>query len=189
MAAALLSLLLVSLSLCLFLWTRTASASALHPIRPRDEESFLKLGHHEQSADVDDMTAKLDDLRRRRKWKKWDLNNPGARAGLDKLLEMSYKDNKFRPKRPPNILFMLADDLGYGDLSVMPFVTKYSSSWPCDEGGILTPNLEKMAKRGLIMTNFHSAAPVCSPSRVSFMTGVASWRLGALNAFELGQDL
>jgi len=46
-----------------------------------------------------------------------------------------------------------------------------------------------MADRGAIFTNFHSAAPVCSPARASILTGLFSWRLGALNAFELGHDL
>jgi N-acetylgalactosamine-6-sulfatase len=92
-------------------------------------------------------------------------------------------------KKFPNILFIMADDLGYGDLSVPPFLSNnyVPKNFPCTEGGILTPNLEKMAKKGMIMSNFHSASPVCSPSRVAVMTGLYPWRLDALNAFELGQ--
>ena len=76
----------------------------------------------------------------------------------------------------PNILLILADDLGYGDLSVNPFVGT----------GIQTPNLEKMAKNGLIMTNFHSAAPICSPSRASILTGLFPWRVGIAGVYEYG---
>lgn len=54
---------------------------------------------------------------------------------------------------------------------------------------MLTPNLQRMASQGTIATNFHSASPVCSPSRVSMMTGLYPWRLGATFAFELGRDL
>lgn len=76
----------------------------------------------------------------------------------------------------PNILLILADDLGYGDLGVEPFVAanpqEAQSKFPCVEGAILTPNLLNMAARGTIMVNFHSASPVCSPSRVAIMTGI-----------------
>lgn len=184
----------------------SATASALHPIKFKTEEAFRAHGHHEETRNVADMTEKLDRLRKARNWKKWNLRNPEVKDRLDKLLDMSYggaskskkkmkstKEEKsasfespasssslggdiYRHHKPPNILFILADDLGYGDLSVLPFVTKYSADWPCDEGGILSPRLEEMAKKGLIMTNFHSAAPVCSPSRVAFMTGVSPWR-------------
>ena len=77
------------------------------------------------------------------------------------------------------------DDLGYGDTSLAPFTTPRArqttatsaksdddSNWPCQLGGYLTPSLEAMAKKGLTMTNFHSAAPVCSPARASIMTGI-----------------
>ena len=70
--------------------------------------------------------------------------------------------NSTQPKHKlPNILLILADDLGYGDLSVNPF----------NGHGIKTPELEKMAQSGLILTNFHVAAPVCTPSRASILTG------------------
>lgn len=109
------------------------------------------------------------------------------------LQTLSTKRGPSRATKLPNILLIVADDLGYGDLSVPPFIhstsSDYLKNFPCVEGGILTPNLEKMASRGTIMTNFHSASPVCSPSRVAIMTGLYPWRLGAMNAFELGRDL
>lgn len=65
----------------------------------------------------------------------------------------------------PNVLLILADDLGYGDLSVKPFTGH----------GIKTPQLERMASSGIKMTNFHVAAPICTPSRASILTGLFPW--------------
>ena len=59
----------------------------------------------------------------------------------------------------PNILFILADDLGYNDLSCMGS-TFYES-----------PNIDRIAKQGVIFTNGYAACQVCSPSRASIMTG------------------
>ena len=58
----------------------------------------------------------------------------------------------------PNIILILADDLGYGDLS-------------CYDGVHFTPHLDRMAAEGLRFTDFHSTASVCSPTRASIMTG------------------
>jgi arylsulfatase A len=58
----------------------------------------------------------------------------------------------------PNIVLILADDLGYGDLS------SYGSQ-------ISTPNLDNMARQGVLFRQFYSASPVCSPSRASVLTG------------------
>lgn len=66
----------------------------------------------------------------------------------------------------PNIVVILCDDLGYGDLS--------SFGHPI----IKTPNLDAMASKGIKLTNFYSAAPVCSPSRVGLMTGRSPNRAG-----------
>jgi len=66
----------------------------------------------------------------------------------------------------PNIVIFLCDDLGYGDLSSYghPFIK--------------TPNIDKLAATGIKMTNFYSAAPVCSPSRVGLLTGRSPNRAG-----------
>ena len=79
--------------------------------------------------------------------------------------------------RPVNILMLLADDLGYGDTSVSPFVGT----------GIKTPELEKMSAKGMVMTNFHSAAATCSPTRASILTGLYPWRMGMKAVFEYGE--
>ena len=73
----------------------------------------------------------------------------------------------------PNILVLLADDLGFGDLSVPPFTHL----------GAQTPHLEAMAAAGLVLTNFHTAAPVCTPTRASILTGLFPWRLGIHSIF------
>ncbi|TWU55582.1 sulfatase family protein [Rubripirellula reticaptiva] len=59
----------------------------------------------------------------------------------------------------PNIVFIFADDWGYGDLGI------HGSTF-CK-----TPNLDRMAKEGIDFTNFTVNSPVCSPSRVALMTG------------------
>ena len=60
--------------------------------------------------------------------------------------------------RPPNIIVIFCDDLGYGDLGT------YGSN-------ISTPNLDRMAWEGVRFTHSYSASPVCSPSRAALMTG------------------
>ena len=59
----------------------------------------------------------------------------------------------------PNIIFILADDLGYGDLGCY------------GQKHILTPNLDRMAEEGLKFTNFYAGSTVCAPSRSVLMTG------------------
>ena len=61
--------------------------------------------------------------------------------------------------RRPNLLFILADDLGYGDLSCY------------GRPEYRTPNLDALARDGLRFTNAYSASPVCTPTRCAFMTG------------------
>lgn len=68
--------------------------------------------------------------------------------------------------RPPNIIVIFADDLGYGDLG-------------CDGGGIIrTPNLDRMAAEGVRLTDFYASANVCTPSRAGLLTGQYAIRNG-----------
>ena len=69
----------------------------------------------------------------------------------------------------PNIIVIICDDLGYGDLA------SYGHPY------IQTPNLDKMAKDGILFTDFYSTAPVCSPSRVGLMTGRSPNRAGVFD--------
>ena len=61
--------------------------------------------------------------------------------------------------KKPNIIFIMADDLGYRDLGC------YSQT------NILTPNIDKMAAEGLKFTNVYAGSTVCAPSRSVLMTG------------------
>lgn len=63
-------------------------------------------------------------------------------------------------RRPPNVLFILADDMGWGDLSC------YGNP------RIKTPNLDKLAEEGTLFTQFYVNGSVCSPTRSAFMTGM-----------------
>src|SRR5918993_2465451 len=63
-------------------------------------------------------------------------------------------------QRKPNIVFILADDLGYGDIG------------PYGQRHILTPNLDRLAAQGLKFTNAYAGAAVCAPSRSVLMTGL-----------------
>ena len=62
-------------------------------------------------------------------------------------------------RRTPNFVVIYADDLGYGDLGCYGHPT------------IRTPNLDRMAAEGAKLTQFYSAAPVCTPSRAAILTG------------------
>jgi arylsulfatase len=64
-----------------------------------------------------------------------------------------------QPNRHPNIIFILADDLGWGDLG------SYGQK------KIRTPSLDRMAAEGVRFTNFYAGSPVCAPSRCVLMTG------------------
>src|SRR6185437_8270791 len=73
-------------------------------------------------------------------------------------------------QRPPNVVLMICDDLGYGDLGC------YGSHLP-------TPNLDAMAAHGLRCTHFNAAHPICSASRAALLTGRYGTRNGTTGAF------
>lgn len=74
--------------------------------------------------------------------------------------------------KPPNILLILADDLGYGDVS------SYNP-----ESKIPTPNLDRLAAEGMRFTDAHSPSTVCTPTRYSIMTGRMAFRTGMRGVF------
>eukprot|EP01084_Bolivina_argentea_P101057 181248_1 len=69
----------------------------------------------------------------------------------------------------PNIIFILADDLGYGDLEPYSIYPAKNSHYK-----LSTPNLAKMASEGMMFTDAYCGAPVCAPSRCTLMTGMHS---------------
>ncbi|WP_392348759.1 sulfatase [uncultured Polaribacter sp.] len=71
----------------------------------------------------------------------------------------------------PNIVYIFADDLGYGDLSC------YGAK------DINTPNIDQIAKQGIKFTEFYSASSVCSPSRAALLTGRYPQRMGINTVF------
>ncbi len=82
-----------------------------------------------------------------------DFKAPDSRSKLS-------KDNT-----PPNIVFIMADDMGYGDVS------SYNSG-----SKIQTPNIDRIASDGLLFTNAHSPSSLCSPTRYGLLTGRYCWR-------------
>ncbi|MGB5271189.1 sulfatase family protein [Eudoraea sp.] len=72
---------------------------------------------------------------------------------------------KEEESQEPNIIYVLADDMGYGDVSVYNENSK-----------IQTPNIDKLASEGLKFTDAHTSASVCSPTRYGILTGRYNWR-------------
>ncbi len=69
------------------------------------------------------------------------------------------------PPAPPNLVFILTDDLGYGDVKCFN-----------PQGKIATPNMDRMAAEGIMFTDAHTTSSVCTPSRYSLLTGRYNWR-------------
>ncbi|MBE9667586.1 sulfatase-like hydrolase/transferase [Mucilaginibacter boryungensis] len=74
--------------------------------------------------------------------------------------------------KKPNIIFILTDDLGYGDVGVF-FQNQRARDNNRSKPYTYTPNLDKMAAEGAVMLNSYTAAPVCAPSRSSILTGLS----------------
>lgn len=80
-------------------------------------------------------------------------------------------DAPARRSAKPNVILLLADDLGSGDIG-------------CYGGPVKTPVLDGLAKRGVKFTNFYSAAPVCSPARATLLTGRHHVRTGVYTVIQ-----
>jgi uncharacterized sulfatase len=80
------------------------------------------------------------------------------------------------PARPPNLVIVLADDLGWGDLGVQ------------GSRAIASPNLDALAAEGMRLTQFYASAPICSPSRAGLLTGRYPLRSGFTMALPMASD-
>jgi arylsulfatase len=78
------------------------------------------------------------------------------------LIVLLISCNSPNPKleESPNFIFILADDLGYGEIGIQ------GQKW------IETPNIDQLAREGMILTDHYSGAPVCAPARAVLMTGL-----------------
>ncbi len=81
------------------------------------------------------------------------------------------------PAKPRDVIVVLCDDLGYGDLGCFGHPV------------IRTPNLDAFARQGMKFTNAYAAAPVCSPSRCGMLTGRTPYRLGVYDWIPPGSPM
>ena len=84
---------------------------------------------------------------------------------LVSAMNAQTKQKMIDEAKKPNIIFILADDLGYGDLH------KFNP-----KGKIPTPNLDNMAENGVMFTDAHTSSSVCTPTRYGIVTGRYNWR-------------
>lgn len=109
----------------------------------------------------------------------WTLRPPGSRLAFFGLLVLSTLPScsenapPSSTTSPPNIVFILADDLGWADLP------SYGNTFH------ETPNLDRLRKEGMLFSNAYAAAPVCSPTRASIQAGQYPARIG-INDFITG---
>ena len=90
----------------------------------------------------------------------------------------SKDDNtKLEKENPPNIIYILTDDLGYGDISVFNL-----------NGKIKTPNIDNLAKEGMMFTDAHTSSSVCTPTRYGILTGRYNWRSNLKNGVLTGKS-
>ncbi|MCG9793739.1 sulfatase-like hydrolase/transferase [Flavobacterium algicola] len=86
------------------------------------------------------------------------------------------KSNQTKASKP-NVIVILADDLGYADVGFNRATN--TDVFPADRGIIPTPNIDALANNGIICKNAHVAHPFCGPSRAALLTGVYPHRIGA----------
>jgi len=99
-----------------------------------------------------------------------DATNQG-KAGKKRPVVNPKTTRKAPPRKRPNVVMLLADDLGSKDIG-------------CDGGPVKTPTLDKLAAQGVRFTDFHSGAPVCSTARATLLTGRHHLRTGVYTVIQ-----
>ena len=84
---------------------------------------------------------------------------------LSSLVFNGFSSEAQKNHKQANIVFILADDLGYGDVSCLNKKSK-----------VHTPNIDRLASQGVLFTDAHANAAVCTPSRYGILTGRYAWR-------------
>jgi arylsulfatase A-like enzyme len=97
--------------------------------------------------------------------------NTTLKTLLQLLVVFSISHSLIAAERQPNIIFILADDLGYGDIGA------YGAT------AIATPNIDRMAAQGAMFNEFYSVSPVCTPARAALLTGRYPIRQGIHEVF------
>ena len=85
-----------------------------------------------------------------------------TKSHLAIFLILGYVTTTFSEEKRPNIIFIMADDLGRND----------SSFYGDHKNGVETPNIDRIFRSGIAFQNFHANSPVCSPTRAALMTGL-----------------
>ncbi len=84
-----------------------------------------------------------------------------------------------QPEKPMNVLLLIVDDL---NTWLLEDPTRYA-------GKVVAPNIQRLAKEGVLFHNAYTASPVCSPSRTAFLSGVAPWKSGvSRNGVQVGDS-
>ncbi|MFK7740077.1 MAG: sulfatase-like hydrolase/transferase [Planctomycetota bacterium] len=127
--------------------------------RGRIDNQWLALGSRAPKASEHDLAAAIDATLR---------GKPVAQPFPDAVGCMLPTPAEPAPRtvrQPPNILFVLADDLGFGDVSC------------CNEAAAWrTPNIDRLAREGANFVDAHSGSSVCTPTRYGVLTGRYAWR-------------
>ena len=86
--------------------------------------------------------------------------------GKSLLFALAFAAAPWAAASPPNIIYILADDLGYGDVHCLGG----------ERSKIATPRIDRLAGEGMTFTETHASSAVCTPSRYSILTGRYNWR-------------